>query len=230
MKKEKIIIEGIPALIWGEKSSKAYIHVHGKMSCKEYAEQFALLAEEKGFQTISFDLPLHGERKNENYDCNIQNGICDLSKIGEYVFANWKDVSLFACSLGAFFSLNAYKDKKFSKCLFQSPIVDMNYLINQMFIWFNVTKEELEIQKEIPTPIETLSWDYYQFVLNNPTESWVSPTNILYGGKDNLQSIEVIKAFCKKFDCKLFVAENSTHPFMEEKEIMIANKWLQENI
>ena len=40
---------------------KVYIHVHGKMSRKEYAEAFAEIAEKKGYQTISFDLPEHGE-------------------------------------------------------------------------------------------------------------------------------------------------------------------------
>lgn len=41
MKKLKITMEGIPAIIWGESSEKVYIHVHRKMSCKEYAEAFA---------------------------------------------------------------------------------------------------------------------------------------------------------------------------------------------
>ena len=47
MKTLKIIIEGIPAIIWGEASEKVYIHVHGKMSRKEYAEAFAEIAEKK---------------------------------------------------------------------------------------------------------------------------------------------------------------------------------------
>lgn len=43
-----IQINNIPAMIWGKKSDKIYIHVHGKMSCKEYAEDFATIAEKKG--------------------------------------------------------------------------------------------------------------------------------------------------------------------------------------
>ena len=49
-------VDGIPALVWGSKSEKVYIHVHGKMSRKEFAESFAVIAESKGYQTISFDL------------------------------------------------------------------------------------------------------------------------------------------------------------------------------
>lgn len=59
---KKLSIGGIPALTWGREADKAYIHVHGKMSRKEFAEDFAVIAEEKGYQTLSFDLPEHGER------------------------------------------------------------------------------------------------------------------------------------------------------------------------
>ena len=62
MNKKQFNIDGIPAILWGKPSEKIYIHVHGKMSRKEYAEQFAKIAENKGYQTLSFDLPEHGER------------------------------------------------------------------------------------------------------------------------------------------------------------------------
>ena len=58
-------IDGIPAILWGAPSDRVYIHVHGKQSRKEYAEEFAVLAEERGYQTLSFDLPRHGERQAE---------------------------------------------------------------------------------------------------------------------------------------------------------------------
>lgn len=47
MKREKIYIDEIPAIIWGEKSDKAYIYIHGKMQCKEDAKDFAEIAKEK---------------------------------------------------------------------------------------------------------------------------------------------------------------------------------------
>ena len=81
MKTTKFYIGKIPVIIWGVKSGKAYIYVHGKMSDKESAETFARIAENKGYQTISFDLPEHGERKSENYRCDIWNGISDLHQI-----------------------------------------------------------------------------------------------------------------------------------------------------
>lgn len=154
MKELKIAVAGIPAIVWGEPSEKVYIHVHGKMSRKEYAQDFAEIAEKKGYQTISFDLPEHGERADCNCRCDIWNGIHDLNAIADYVFSKWNQAALYACSLGAFFSLHAYSDRKIEKCLFQSPIVDMEYLIRQMFLWFQVTEERLRTEKEIATPVE----------------------------------------------------------------------------
>lgn len=230
MKIEKISINGIPAIIWGEKSKKAYLYVHGKMSNKESANEFALIAAKKGYQTISFDLPEHGERTDLSYSCNVFHGITDLNHIGDYVFENWDKVSLYGCSIGAFFSLHAYQERYFEHCLFQSPIVNMDYLMEQMFLWFGISKEQLKDQGEIETPIDTMSWAYYSYVKEHPIHRWDSPTHILYGGKDNLQSLAVIEEFKNQFHCKLTIAENSEHPFMEEDDKNIVSDWLEKNI
>lgn len=227
---QNIRINNIPSILWGEKSDKIYIYVHGKMSCKEYAEQFAKIAQEKGYQTLSFDLPEHGERQGSDYRCDIINGMNDLSLIGNYVFSNWNNVSLFACSLGAYFSLNAYGKRKFSKCLFQSPILNMEYVIRQMFLWYDITEERLCLEKEITTPLDTLSWDYFQYVLKHPIKDWNIPTWILYGEKDNLQPLEVIQTFVEAHNCKLRVSKNSEHPFMQSEDIKTVEKWLKTNI
>lgn len=72
MKIKRIKINDIPSIIWGEKSNKVFIAVHGNMSNKE-DEVIKILAENvvsKGYQLLSFDLPEHGERKeNTNYLC-----------------------------------------------------------------------------------------------------------------------------------------------------------------
>lgn len=230
MRTTKFYIGKIPVIIWGTKSDKAYIYVHGKMSDKESAETFARIAENKGYQTISFDLPEHGERKSENYRCDIWNGISDLHQISSYTFANWKSVSLFACSLGAYFSLQAYKDITFEKCFFLSPIVNMEYLTKNMFLWFHITEEMLYTKREILTPIDTLSWDYYQYVKKNPVTSWNNPTYILYGGKDNLQSLQVIENFAKSNPVSLTISEQSEHSFMGDGDDEVIKNWLCDNL
>ena len=229
MKTQKFILGDIPAILWGEDSNRVYVHVHGKMSRKEYAESFAAIAETKGYQTLSFDLPEHGER-TDSKRCDVWNGVSDLRTISDYAFANWERVSLYACSIGAYFSLNAYNTMPFEKALFQSPIVDMERLVKNMMLWSGVTESELENKKEIPSPVDTLRWDYYQYIISHPITQWNIPTAILYGGKDDLQPEESVRAFAEKFGCSLTVSENSEHPFMAQSDALIVENWLCRNI
>lgn len=223
------MLDDIPSILWGEDSNKVYVHVHGKMSRKEYAESFAAIAETKGYQTLSFDLPEHGER-TDSKRCDVWDGVSDLRTISDYAFANWERVSLYACSIGAYFSLNAYNTMPFEKALFQSPIVDMERLVKNMMLWSGVTEAELESKKEIPSPVDTLRWDYYQYIISHPITQWNIPTAILYGGKDNLQPEESVRAFAEKFGCSLTVSENSEHPFMAQSDAPIVENWLCRNI
>lgn len=223
------MLDDIPSILWGEDSNKVYVHVHGKMSRKEYAESFAAIAETKGYQTLSFDLPEHGER-TDSKRCDVWDGVSDLRTISDYAFANWERVSLYACSIGAYFSLNAYNAMAFEKALFQSPIVDMERLVKNMMLWSGVTEAELESKKEIPSPVDTLRWDYYQYIISHPITQWNIPTAILYGGKDNLQPEESVRAFAEKFGCSLTVSENSEHPFMAQSDALIVENWLCRNI
>lgn len=236
MKQEKIYIKGIPSIIFGKESDKLYIHVHGKQSKKEYAQSFAEIAETKGYKTLAFDLPEHGERKDEDYRCDVFNGMKDLKIIYDYASEHYKELSLYACSLGAYFSLQTYsslgiyKNLAFKNVLFQSPIVDMKYLIEKMFEWNGIDEKMLKEKKEIVTPLDTLRWDYYQYVLKHPIQKWNFKTSVLYGAKDNLQSKNVIETFCDMFNCKLQISENSEHPFMSKSDLPIVQNWLESDI
>jgi hypothetical protein len=231
MIKEYIKIKNIPAIIWGNPSDRLYVFVHGKMSRKEEAEEFAESAEKKGFQVLSFDLPQHGERINEYYQCSVQNGVEDLTIIIKYCEDRWNRISLFACSLGAYFSLVAYGHICFDKCLFLSPILNMEQLIKNMMKWFNVNEEKLAIEKEISTPMgETLSWDYCEYVKENPINKWDSPTFILYGTNDNVTERSVLDSFSQRFSCKVELVHNGEHYFQSEEQRVILNKWLINNI
>lgn len=230
MQKTRLEIDRIPALVWGGKSDKVYLCVHGKMSCKESAGGIAAIAAQRGYQTISFDLPGHGERIGEDMRCDVWNGVRDLTAIGNYVFSNWKEVSLYACSLGAYFSLNAWQDRSFRKCLFQSPILDMEHLIRQMMGWFDISEARLEREREIDTPIDLMTWDYFQYAKEHPVRRWDPETHILFAGRDHLQSPEIVKAFAGRFACTLTVSENSEHPFMGDGDGPIVERWLLEHL
>lgn len=159
MKKKYLKIDNIPAVIWGAGSSKVFLAVHGNKSNKEdiVIEMLAKTAVNRGYQIVSFDLPKHGDRVYEDTLCNAQNCTEELLKIYDYVKGKYEKISLWACSLGAFFSLLAYQCVKFNQCLFLSPVVDMQRLIENMMIWFEINEEKLKEQKMIETPIgETL--------------------------------------------------------------------------
>ena len=76
-------IENIPAILWGEKSPKLFVAIHGNMSSKSDIP-IVLFVEEAvslGYQVLSFDLPQHGDRKDEITLCKVQNCVQDLYKV-----------------------------------------------------------------------------------------------------------------------------------------------------
>ena len=230
MKIDRLNIGNIPSIIWGERNSKVFIAVHGNMSSKE-DEVIKILAENatsKGYQVLSFDLPEHGERKDDtNYLCKVQNCVKDLKQIIEYAKKNYKEINLWACSMGAYFSLISYKDEDIKQCVFLSPVVNMKNIIDKMMLWSNTTEKELEEKQEIKTDFgQTLYWDYYKYVKENPIVNWNKETFILYGNKDNMQEQSIIKEFSERFNCKLSILENGEHFFHTEEQLNYYKKWL----
>ena len=230
-KKEKIQINNIPAIIYGSDSDKLYLYVHGKDSRKEEAEHFASIAEKSGCQVISFDLPEHGERGAEEYSCTVQNGMYDLNEVYSFVKDKYNSISLYACSLGAYFSLLTYQNIAFDRCLFLSPILDMERLIQNMMKWSNITEKELKEKGECETSFgETLSWDYYEYVRNNPIKRWNSPTFILYGENDNMTDRSVLDSFASRNNCIVDIMPDGEHYFHTKEHLDYLNNWLEKTL
>lgn len=229
MKKERKIINSIPSIIWGEKSDRIYIYIHGKDSHKEYAEQLAEKGNDRGFQVISFDLPKHGERKNDDKQFTIQNCVPELRMIYKYISEEWKDISIYASSIGAYFSLVAFENYKIKTSLFESPILDMEVLIKNMMVWFNVTENDLEAKKEIATPIgETLSWSYLTYVRDNKINKWICKTHIIYGENDNLTERYIVDSFINNYGATLTVVDNGDHFLHSSSDQNRLKEWLEE--
>ncbi|MGG4196494.1 alpha/beta hydrolase [Paenibacillus jamilae] len=233
MIKNNLKIENIPAILWGDKTDKLFVVVHGNMSNKA-DDSIIVFAEEAtaaGYQVLSFDLPQHGDRKDEPYLCNVQNCVQDLNTIMTYAKSLSNHISLFACSMGAYFSLLAYSHEPLKQCLFLSPVVNMERIINNMMTWFNVSESRLKIEKEIATPIgQTLYWDYYCYVKEHPIVAWNIPTSILYGSEDNVCEFDVVSEFNKRFNCNLQVMENGEHYFHTEEQLQVFRQWLKKHI
>ena len=134
----ELIIGSTPALLIGEKSEKIFLYVHGLRGRKEEALAFAEVAVPKGYQVLGIDL--HVEH-NPWEVLPLLNEVCD------YLYSNWKSVSVRANSIGSWFSLLALQNEKVDQALFVSPILDM---------------------KEFVDDLSTREDDYYGWVINNP--------------------------------------------------------------
>ncbi len=231
MKRQDLKIENIPTVLWGGVSEKLFVVVHGNMSNKA-DDAIVLFAEEairSGYQVLSFDLPEHGDRKNESYPCKVQNCLQDLNAIMRYAQSLSDNISLFSCSMGAYFSLLAYRRKALKQCLFLSPVVNMECIIENMMKWFAITEERLKIEKEIHTPVgQVLYWDYYCYVKEHPVVDWEIPTSILYGSADDLCEFDIISSFSKRFNCNLKILKNGEHYFHTEEQLNFFRQWLKE--
>ena len=231
MEKRYLEIEGIPAVLWGPAEGRLFLAVHGDQSNKEdeVPTLFAEEAAQKGWRTLSFDLPEHGDRKGEPRLCNAQNCIEDLAQVMEYAHTLTDEIGFFGCSIGAYFGMLAYRDEPLRQALFLSPVVDMKRIIENMMKWFDVSTERLRQEKEIATPVKTLYWDYYEYVFEHPIE-WKAPTALLYGRGDNLCEFDVVSTFVGRTHAEMTVFEEGEHYFHTEKQLAFFRRWLREHI
>lgn len=231
MKTQRMLIGNVPAILWGNDSNRLYLYVHGQGGNKEEASFLAENICVKGWQVLSFDLPGHGERKDENGSFDPWHITPELDFIMKYVKGHWKQRALYANSIGAWFSMLCFKHEEFEKCLFVSPVLDMKQLILKMMGWANVTEEQLRLEKIIPTSFgQTLSWEYWQYAVEHPILKWDSPTRILYGEHDNMIDYSIVENFSKRFHCTTTVMEHGEHWFHTEQQMNFLGLWISNNI
>lgn len=226
MKKDYFQIHGIPSILWGETSKYLYLFIHGQGGSKEEADSFAEIAVEYGCQVLSIDLPEHGDRIAEKNTFNPWNAVPELVSVMNYAKSNWNWIALRADSIGAWFSMLSFANDNLQKCLFVSPILDMNQLIHTMMQWADVSEEMLQLQQTIPTSFgQTLSWEYLTYVKKHPIANWDFPTEILYGDKDNLIEYSIVKKFARNYGCHLTVMENGEHWFHTTEQLKVLQQW-----
>lgn len=226
MRESNIKIGSIPGVVWGDKTNKVYLFVHGKLGCKEDGKAFAEIVSLKGWQVVSIDLPEHGDRKEER-GFDPWHVVPELISVMGYLKQHWSKIALCANSIGAWFSMLSFADEKLEKCLFVSPILDMKRLIENMMKWECVSEERLEQEQEIETKFgETLSWRYLTYVKQHPINTWNTPTAIMYAGKDNLTERDTVNEFVERFHCTLEVMEEGEHWFHTPEQLEVLYKWM----
>lgn len=231
MENHYISIGGVPAILWGKPSQQLFLYIHGQGGNKEEAAAFSKIVCQRGFQVLSIDLPEHGQRKAEKDSFNPWHIIPELKMIMSNIKNHWKKISLYASSIGAWFSMLSFYNEHFEKCLFLSPVVDMKQLISKMMNWANVSEAQLQKELIIPTNFgQSLSWEYWEYALKHPITKWEHPTLILYGENDNLIDRDTIESFAHKFKCGLTVLKNGEHWFHTEKQLEILDDWVKRNV
>ncbi|MBR0255532.1 MAG: hypothetical protein IJQ69_06420 [Bacteroidales bacterium] len=195
MKVNELNIGSTPALLLGEKSEKIFLFVHGLHGRKEEALAFAEVAVPKGYQILSIDLPVERE------PWEVLPG---LNKVRDFLYGNWKNVSVRANSIGAWFALLAFQNMKVEQALFVSPILDMKKFI------------ELMPQRED---------DYYEWVVNHPITRWDASTYILRPAVDPVVSEEVGRDFINQHQCQVTLMPDGEHWFHTPEQLAFLKEW-----
>lgn len=193
---------------------KGLIYIHGKGGNAEEAKHYAPLF--PGYDTVGFDYVSETPWQAEN----------EFSEYFDRFRAKYSEVIIVANSIGAFFAISALSGKKIEKAYFISPVVDMEKLICSMMTQSDISEAELEQKGSIMTEFgEKLSWKYLCWVRCNKAV-WNIPTSILYGEKDNLQSVDTIKDFASKTGAKLTVMPGGEHWFHTEEQMKFLDGWI----
>ena len=230
MKQQKLTIAGVPAILYGSRSRRVYLYIHGKNGCKEEAERFANTACACGWQVLAIDLPEHGARRNSPEKLVPWVVIPELQAVYARMQPVWPHIRLYGVSIGAWFAMQALQAEKLGKAMLVSPVVDMEALVTKMMQWAGVTEEQLQQAGNIPTSFgETLSWTYLCWVREHPLR-WKSPTQVLYGDQDNLTSRTELEQFRQQSGAHLTIMEGGEHWFHTPLQLAVLQSWEEENL
>ena len=225
MKKQNLTLAGVPAILYGKRSRKVYLYVHGKNGCKEEAERFANTACAAGWQVLAIDLPEHGARRGRPEQLLPWAVVPEIQAVYTRMQPVWPHIRLYGVSIGAWLAMQALQEDAPEKTLLVSPVVDMNALITNMMQGAAVTEEQLQAAGKIPTSFgETLSWPYLCWVREHPLR-WKAPTQVLYGTADSLTSREMLERFRQQSGAHLTLLTEGEHWFHTPMQLAVLQSW-----
>ena len=232
MNLNKIRIDGIPAIVWGEPSDKMIIAVHGSHSSK-IDDCMWVLADEaikQGYQVLSFDLPGHGERVYETDFIMPDECVRELTAMYVYAKEYAREISLFGCSMGAYFELLTFPDIDIDRVWLLSPITDMERIIHNLMSYCDIDEDQFKKRVVVQNDIEPLYFPYYEYVRNHPITNWPHKTYILRGENDTLSEYSYVKKFSDRFGCELTVQGGGEHWFHTESELEFFRLWIRKRL
>ncbi len=197
---------------------KAIVYIHGKGGSPEEAEHYRKLFPDEEIIGIDYKGSTPWEAGKE-----IRDIFTDLSN-------KYEEIKVIANSIGAYFLMNAGVNNIIDHAYFISPIVNMEKLITDMMSWADVNETELQKKGVIHTSFgEDLSWEYLCYVREHPI-NWTVPTDILYGSRDNLTSLETMTAFAGEHHASLTVMGNGEHWFHTDRQMRFLDNWIADMI
>ena len=225
MEKIKLEVAGIPAVLYGKRSRKVYLYVHGKNGSAAEAARFARTACPAGWQVLAVDLPEHGARKDSPEKLVPWVVTRELQAVYARMQPVWKHIRVYGVSIGAWLAMQALQTQQPEKALLVSPIVDMEKLILDLMQQAGVTEEQLRTAGEIPTAMgETLSWPYLCWVREHPLH-WKVPTQVLYADTDPLTGHTAMEQFRQQTGAHLTILEGGEHWFHTETQLAALQGW-----
>lgn len=225
MEKESFYIDAVPITVYGKPSDKAFIYVHGLGGDKSEGERFAIIAEKYGYRTLAIDLPEHGGR-TDGAKLLPWEVVPELDEVNRYASERYKEISVRATSIGAYFSLLSFARKKIKKCLLVSPLVDMVDMIESMMKRAQVSEERLLAEGEITTDFnQTLSYRYLKYARENPIKAICFDTRILFALGDELINKRTIDKFCLDNDCEVTFLKGGEHWLHKEEDVARMEEW-----
>jgi surfactin synthase thioesterase subunit len=213
----------------GKKSEHIILAAHGSHSSK-IDDCIWVLAEEalkQGYHVISFDLPQHGERVYESGRIMPDKCVNDLKAMYTYALENSKAVSLFGCSIGAYYELLTFADAEIDQVWFLSPVTDMERIIHNLLDCCHVSEDDFRKCITIRNDTEELYYPYYEYVHTHPIICWPHKTAILRGENDTLCESACIQEFSQRFNCELTEQKGGEHWFHTDAELEFFRVWLR---
>ena len=210
-------------MLLGEKSDKIFLFIHGLNGDGSGAIRFSKVAEKFGWQVYGITLP-RDEIRPEILIPKLQSTM-------EFLESQWKTISIRANSFGAWLSLISFRGKIFDRCLFVSPLLNMeNFILNLMKLE-SISEEDLEREGEIDSKFGVrLSWKYLEFVRKNPVRSISSKTRILHCSGDEVIPLDESKNFAAENSCELEILDGGEHWFHTDNQIKLLEIWESKNL
>lgn len=197
------------------KTKKVVVYIHGLHGSSNEANDYSYLKDEYDVVGLDYQDGNPWELKDI-----IRTEFEKLTK-------NYKEIIVIANSIGAFYAYEYLSDFNIKRAFFISPIADMFKIVFDLMMHYHISDEELNNKKIIVLDNgQTLSYDFYQHVLNYK-DNWNVPTDILYCEHDEFVYIENIADFLANHPkARLTIKQMAGHYMHTEEEKEFIKQWM----